>query len=77
MAKQLPICDYIRSIPDNEFWGRVMESLRSWDIEEQPIDWIDPYDTPTPCPECGSTSACGFDAEGRPMIHALKVDYDG
>lgn len=26
------------------------------------------------CPVCGETGACGYDAEGRPMIHA---SYDG
>lgn len=27
-----------------------------------------------PCPECGSTGACGYDDEGRPLVHAIAVD---
>lgn len=25
-----------------------------------------------PCPECGEAGACAWDAEGRPLIHALS-----
>lgn len=30
-----------------------------------------------PCPVCGEAGACGYDAEGRPMIHADLMDEDG
>jgi len=26
----------------------------------------------TPCPECGQPGACAYDAEGRPLIHAIE-----
>ena len=29
-----------------------------------------------PCPECGASGACGYDTEGRPMIHVTE-DSDG
>jgi hypothetical protein len=29
-----------------------------------------------PCPVCGELGACGYDAEGRPMIHAIPADPD-
>lgn len=44
-------------------------------------DHLADYDTPdefedfdTTCPECGETGPCGFDAEGRPMTHAIQED---
>jgi acetone carboxylase gamma subunit len=30
----------------------------------------------TPCPECGELGACGFDAEGRPMVHVTADEED-
>lgn len=29
-----------------------------------------------PCPECGEPGACSYDAEGRPLIHALSGDSE-
>lgn len=29
-----------------------------------------------PCPVCGSDDACGYDSEGRPLIHALGPEVD-
>ncbi len=30
-----------------------------------------------PCPDCGAPGACGWDSEGRPLIHATGADDDG
>lgn len=29
-----------------------------------------------PCPVCGADGACGYDPDGRPMIHTLGEDDD-
>jgi hypothetical protein len=29
-----------------------------------------------PCATCGEPGACGYDAEGRPMIHAVWLEDD-
>lgn len=46
-------------------------------------DHLADYDEPdqfedldTECPECGESGPCGFDAEGRPMIHVTRRDDD-
>ena len=45
--------------------------------EQDPLDFIDLEDfTADPCPECGETSYCGLDPEGRPYIHVVKHDED-
>lgn len=46
--------------------------------EEEPPDLDEP---PTsldadPCPLCGEAGACDYDAEGRPLIHALNDGDD-
>lgn len=60
---------------DDEFWADVARGLG-----EQPLyqdddphgDYYDPDPTlglPDPCTVCGSLGACGYDAQGQPMIH--------
>jgi len=62
------------AMTDAEFWAHVYP-----DDFEEPIDPYagepGPVDV-APCPECGALSACGFDDEGRPMIHAINVEDD-
>lgn len=43
-------------------------------LEDQEPDW-EPLDL-DPCPVCGSDDACGYDSEGRPLIHALGPEVD-
>lgn len=43
-------------------------------IEPEP-DWESLGIVP-PCPVCGSDDACGYDAEGRPMIHSDMEEDD-
>ncbi len=59
---------------DEEFWEDVAASLigPQWDDDDAGDD-IDSLNA-DPCPECGSTGACGWDSEGRPMIHAIRGD---
>lgn len=60
---------------DEEFWDDVYPQS-----EYEPVgpdmDCIG-IDSPTPCPECGSTVACGYDELGRPMNHVVQEDDEG
>lgn len=64
---------------DDEFWAHVFPQTvpETWDVEPSVIDADDLATfsgTLLPCPECGQHGACAYDAEGRPMIHALGDD---
>lgn len=69
------------AMSDEEFWEHVY-SREAW-TEEDP--WDDGPGDPlaiengvtNPCPECGQIGACAYDAEGRPMIHAVEVNDAG
>ena len=30
----------------------------------------------SPCPECGESGACAWDAEGRPLVHAIDTSAE-
>lgn len=59
-------------------------STRAWpddgDVEPDYEDWLawnQPTDEdaiPTACPVCHAIGACGYDAEGRALIHSLNAD---
>jgi hypothetical protein len=70
------------AMDDGEFWAHVFG-------QDGPDQDYDPDDDPNlpdraeyemeqrladPCPECGQSGACAYDAEGRPMIHAVEDD---
>jgi hypothetical protein len=59
------------AMSDADFWAHV--------YPDDPEPDIDPYEgepgpvgIADPCPECGAAGACGYDDEGRPMIHAVE-----
>jgi hypothetical protein len=63
-----------RTMTDAEFWADVAESLQPTlddhdDHEPGPSDVIQASGR---CPECGEPGACGWDALGRPLIHATQ-----
>lgn len=63
---------YRASLTDDEFWEHVYPEI--FGIEEQfGADEVHTLTT-GPCTQCGSTSACAYDAEGRPLIHAETGD---
>ena len=57
---------------DDEFWEHVATNLTapSWDDGDAGPE-IDVAVRAEPCPLCGEAGACGYDAEGRALIHAL------
>lgn len=66
-----------RATEDEEaFWERVARNLTPVPFAPDPTDdiEIDPQVRADPCAECGSTTACAYDAEGRPLIHAVEHD---
>jgi hypothetical protein len=72
-----PEADFRSRLSDAEFWGYVLLGLAPGDAPDEPD--LDDYGpgavvpmTGTPCPECGEPGACAWDAEGRPLIHAVK-----
>lgn len=68
------------AMTDDEFWQDVSDTLgintRPEDLEALELDECFGISAPSPCPECGSTVACGYDSEGRPMMHIVERDDD-
>lgn len=71
-----PEADERAAMSDAEFWDRVAANLTTEPYEYDPNDEaLDPPNlTAHPCPVCGAAGACGYDAEGRAMIHALATE---
>lgn len=65
-----------RTMNDAEFWEHVFNGHLGPDID----DGYDPDELErtmadlTPCPVCHELGACGYDAEGRPLIHTIDED---
>lgn len=61
-------------LSDPEFWEHVLLGGKApgpdYDIDLDDIEQMQG----SPCPECGQTGACAYDAEGRPMIHTTEDD---
>lgn len=65
---------------DEEFWDDVAVALQGpapLPDEDDLREIAQGYDQHAPCTECGSTTACGWDAEGRPLFHQQKDDDEG
>lgn len=74
-------CDYEREDEDPNWRNGCQrhdssEDQRNW----QPDEFVEVEDedltTMTPCPVCGATTACSYDNEGLPLIHALSEDTE-
>jgi hypothetical protein len=78
MMSDCPEQDFRDALSEEEFWVYVNEGLLSamgheedyWYPEAEPpdLDDTDHYFS-EPCRVCRSTTACGYDHEGRPWIH--------
>lgn len=63
------------AMTDEAYWDDVARSLiggTTWAEEGLPPE--EESINLDPCPECGSMVACGYDSEGRPMIHVIEED---
>jgi hypothetical protein len=72
-----PEAAYRASLTDGEFWSYVLTGRVDGPDEDPDVpDEIQMAELhlSDPCPECGSRGACGYDAEGRPMIHTTPKD---
>ena len=68
-----PDREYRESLSEDDFWSYVLQGHRPGGYVEpelyDDLDGIQFTGTFDACPECGEFDACGYDAEGRPMIH--------
>lgn len=69
--------EYRNSLSEGEFWAHVFQLDYDF-YEDYYLDDEPPTneDYPDPCPICRSITACGFDSEGRPMIHVVEDKDD-
>ena len=71
-----PEAEYRASLDDADFWAHVFGGNDGPDEYDPDED----YNAPpvgrigTPCLTCGAVDACGYDAEGLPMIHVTEED---
>jgi hypothetical protein len=75
---QCPEFEERAAMSDEEFWDHVLQPDRR-DAPTQDEDFLDDSDPgapfmATPCRVCGESAACGYDSEGRPMIHVLDFE---
>jgi len=69
-----PDADERDEIEDAEFWERVLGQSTPEPFEDD-LE-IDPQLAVEPCPVCGSSGACAYDAEGRALIHTTDDGED-
>lgn len=72
-----PEADYRDTLTDEEFWAHVYHQDDGPDMEgPEDFDLLRHFGRE--CEVCGEIGACGYDNEGRPMIHTEEeVDRDG
>jgi hypothetical protein len=64
------------AMTDDEFWAHVSQNfIPAWDDDDAGPDIDAAFNVGT-CQTCGADGACGYDAEGRPMIHADNEEDD-
>ncbi len=72
-----PDADFRDALSDDDFWHHVFSHLYGPMPEFTGFEPAD--DEPAevagmlPCPLCGESGACAYDAEGLPLIHALEM----
>lgn len=79
MMSLCPEAEFRASLDDGEFWDYVLNGVRPG--QEPEVDFSDEDQSPPdeyggPCDVCGERGPCGYDAEGRPLIHPTYVRDD-
>lgn len=70
-----PEADLRDAMTEEEFWAHVSANLSPSDeLLDDDGPELDVAIAPTPCPTCGESGACSYDAEGLPLIHATEED---
>lgn len=46
------------------------------EVEPDEPEWVEVRYRDEPCPACGEIGACGYDTEGRALIHVTEDDPD-
>jgi len=65
-----------QKLSDAEFWAHVFQVA---DVSDEDFEYYTDTTTDTTLPHCqvcGSTTACSYDSEGRPMIHVVEDEDD-
>lgn len=68
-----PEADMRDAMSEDDFWAHVFRQPEPFDDGPE-LD--DTTNQDKPCPLCGEQGACGYDNEGRPLIHALDAQED-
>lgn len=74
-----PLCPEGRGrslMSDDDFWAHVLLGEQPEYFEDDEPDLDQTTGQNEPCPECGERGACGYDMEGRPMIHTTQDDEE-
>ena len=75
-----PEAGFRSTLSDEEFWAHVLAYATGVDLapdydDHDPLPPAFPLGT-QPCPVCHELGACGWDTEGRPLIHALHDEEE-
>ena len=72
-----PESEYRASLTDGEFWEYVLLGVRPGEVTDDDESDMDAITAQTdPCPECGERGACGYDNEGRAMVHVTEAEVE-
>ena len=69
-----PEADLRDAMSDDEFWEHVFRASPQWDDDDAGPDLDVVSMQAPPCVTCGATGACGWDSEGRALIHVTGED---
>lgn len=78
-GSRCPEAAFRDSLDDGDFWNYVLLGLLPGQEQFDDGPWDDgppeiTYAPLNPCRVCGSIDACGYDNEGRALIHATEDD---
>lgn len=67
-----PEAELRAAMSEGEFWAYVFLDGPDVDLEEAERSIADL----TPCPVCGNHGPCGYDIEGRPLVHTIDEEEE-